>query len=128
MNRESLESGGGEMLSTETMHRCSYDGPSLLFRLSHVLRISILSYLSTKSVSCLDIAMTNATVRPIWFNTLRLINHDVIEEHESYESIGWLVNRGVSPRTLKVRCAIIDRTFESALLGLNVSSLRHLNF
>ena len=111
-----------------TKHSCSHGHP-LLFSSSYDCAISILSYLSFESISCLDIAVANSEERLIWLKILRVSNFYVVNEYEHcHASIRWLVSRDVNPGGLKIRDSNRAKINCSTLLGLNTSSLRQISF
>ena len=107
----------------------SSDGRSLLFGASNDCLSLILSYLSIESICCIDIAVTNTAARLIWLNSLHVNNYPAIDEYEHcHESIRWLVKRDISPRRLNRRGSGGVRIYGRILVGLSISSLRHIDF
>ena len=77
---------------------------SLLFKASDDCMISILGYLNIKSISQLDIAVTNTAARIIWLSSLQENNHRTINGlRHCNGSIIWVVRRGIRLVNLKVR-------------------------
>ena len=92
---------------------------------------SVLSYLDIESICHIDKAVSNAGERPVWLTILSVSNLAVFNEYEhSKESIRWLAKRNIILERLKTN----DKRWKkrssidcSALLGLNISSLQHIN-
>ena len=112
---------------------CSSDSDdrSFLFRGSNDLMTSVLSYLDIESICHIDTAVSNAAERPVWFTMLSVSKLAVFNEYEHCkESIRWLAKRDIILERLKTkrkRWPKMDSIDCSTLLGLNISSLRHIN-
>ena len=104
---------------------------SLLFKASDDCMTFILVYLNIKSISQLDIAVTNTAARIIWLSSLQVNNHRTINGlRHCNGSIRWVVTRGIRLVSLKVRD---DQWFThkingNTLLGLDVLLLRDISF
>ena len=85
------------------------------------------SWLSIKSISDLDVAISNGDDRPVWLKYLGIIDADSINEYSQHchDSIRWLITRGI--RTTRINWSprmgtINDTTF----IGFGSPS-KHLN-
>ena len=77
---------------------------SLLFKTSDDCMIFILGYLNIKSISQLDIAVTNTAARIIWLTSLQVNNHRTVNGlRHCNGSIRWVVTRGIRLVSLKDR-------------------------
>ena len=86
--------------------------------------------LDIESICHIDIAVSNATERHIWWTSLSVNDHTIFSEYEHCEeSIRWLVKRDIRLRSLRTKDMKLetDRINGSTLLGLNMSSLRCIN-
>ena len=73
---------------------CDSDDRSFLLRGSNDLMTSILGYLDIESICHIDMAVSNAAERPVWFTILSVSKLAVFNEYEhSKESIRWLAKR-----------------------------------
>ena len=73
---------------------CDSDDRSFLFRGSNDLMTSVLSYLDIESICHIDIAVSKAADRNVWFTMLSVSKLAVFNEYEhSKESIRWLAKR-----------------------------------
>ena len=101
---------------------------SVLFRASTDLMISILSYLDIRSISQVDIAVSNDAERIIWLASLSMNNLVALNKYEHCkESMMWVAQRGIRLESLKVkdmRWQETDRINGGTLLGIIISSLR----
>ena len=103
---------------------------SFLFRTSNDSMTLVLSYLDVQSICHIDIAVSNAAERHIWWTSLSLNHLPTFSEHEHCkESIRWLVKRDIRLERLKTKDMKweSDRINWSTLLGLNMSSLQYIN-
>ena len=112
---------------------CSSDSDdrSFLFTTSNDLMTSILGYLDIESICHIDIAVSNAAERPVWFTMLSVSKLAVFNEYEHCkESVRWLAKRDIileRLKTKKKRWKKMSSIDCSTLLGLNISSLQHIN-
>ena len=121
---EGSESEEGLCRSSDSSDR------SFLFRTSNDLMTLVLSYLDIESICHIDIAVSNAAERNIWWTSLSVNCHATFSEYEHCEeSIRWLVKRDIRLRSLRTKDMKweTDRIEGSTLLGLNMSSLRCIN-
>ena len=103
---------------------------SFLFKTSNDLMTLVLSYLDVQSICHIDIAVSNAAERHIWWTSLSVNHHVTFSKHEHCkESIRWLVKRDIRLERLKTKDMKweSDRINWSTLLGLNMSSLQYIN-
>ena len=89
---------------------------SSLFILGEDLFLLLCAWLPLKSISNLDIAVSNAEDRLFWSMWLGMIDVDVINEHKHrcHASIRWLIRKGIRTSSLQVLpCAVQmnDATF-----------------
>ena len=104
------------------------EGQVQLFSTSNDCMALILSYLTIKSISHLDIAMTNTAARIIWLNVLHVMNVDIFDEYDHHDaSINWLLGRDISLRSLKIKNGERVRIDCCILLGINMLSLREIS-
>ena len=103
---------------------CSSDSDdrSFLLRASNDLMTSILGYLDIESICHIDMAVSNAAERPVWFTILSVSKLAVFNEYEhSKESIRWLAKRDIILERLKTKEKRWQKTGSidcSTLLGL----------
>ena len=92
---------------------------------------SVLSYLDIESICHIDMAVSNAAERPVWLKVLSVSKLAVFNEYEHCkESVRWLAKRDIILEKLKTkekRWQKMSSIDCSTLLGLNISSLQHIN-
>ena len=96
----SEESGSEKRLcrSSDSCYR------SFLFKTSNDFMTLVLSYLDIESICHIDIAVSNATERHIWWASLSVNHHSTFSEYKHCkESIRWLVKRDIRLRSLKTK-------------------------
>ena len=101
---------------------------SLSFKASNECMTSILGM---KNIRQLDIAVTNTSARVVWLCSLQVTSCLPINEYKHCNgSIRWIVTRGITLDTLKVRDSrqFTQRINGSTLVGLNLSLLRDVSF
>ena len=77
---------------------------SLLFRTSNDFMTLVLSYLDIENICHIDIAVSNATERHIWWTSLSVNYHATFSKYEHCkESIRWLVKRDIRLERLKTK-------------------------
>ena len=90
----------------------------------------VLGYLDIESICHIDIAVSNAVERHIWWTSLTVNHHATFSKYDHCkESIRWLIKREIRLRRLKTKdmTCETDKIDGGTLLGLNMSSLRCIN-
>ena len=77
---------------------------SSLFQIGEDLFLLLCTWLPIKSISNLDIAISNAYDRSLWLKWLGIIDADSINEYNrhSHGSIRWLVTRGIRTTSIQI--------------------------
>ena len=77
---------------------------SSLFQIGEDLFLLLCTWLPIKSISNLDIAISNAYDRSLWMKWLGIIDVDAINEYNrhSHASIRWLITRGVRTTSIQI--------------------------
>lgn len=99
-----------------SLSRTDHSHTSSLFLLGEDLFLLLCAWLPLKSISTLDIAVSNAEDRSFWLMWLGMIDVDVINDHKHrcYASIKWLITKGIRTTSLQVLPCTIqmnDATF-----------------
>ena len=85
------------------------------------------SWLSIKSISNLDVAISNADDRPVWLKYLGMIDSDSINEYSQHchDSIRWLITRGIMTTKIN-RSPRMETINDTTFIGFGLPS-KHLD-
>ena len=95
---------GSEGIEKRLCRSSNSSDRSFLFSTSNDLMTLVLSYLDIESICHIDIAVSNAAERHIWWTSLSVNYHATFSEYEHCnESIRWLVKRDIRLERLKTK-------------------------